>query len=161
MTSAAVMVAPKEGFTSDTTSTEVLKHCPYHRQILFYYAARDEFLNTEGLVDMQEFMVRDNIIDRKKNLAIEEIMFREDMAMFWRGGYRLANCALDYYSLYSKILGSDNLATEWKRVHEINPIQFGMEAWTTWTRIIELWNRAEYTKAGKIFTNGMFPTVYE
>jgi len=103
-------------------------------------------------------MVRENVIDRKKNVAIEELMFREDMKMFWTGGYRLVHALIDYYDLYSTLYGSDNLSTEFKRLHHINPMQFGMAGWTTYMEVNQLWSRGEYTKAGQEISNGLFPT---
>ena len=39
----------EKAFSQDTT--EVLPHCPYHPQIDFYHAARDAFLESQGLGD--------------------------------------------------------------------------------------------------------------
>ena len=126
MSTAAVMLTPH---TEEAGSDEVLKHCPYLHYIKFFYAARDSFLESQGLVDLQEFVVRDNIIDRKKNLAVEELIYREDMKMFWSGAYRIVHCLIDYFELYTTIWGTENFSTEFHRMQEIAPMEFGMNAW--------------------------------
>ena len=118
-------------------------------------------MENQGLLDLQEFIAREEIIVRSRNLAVEEIRFREDMGMFFAGGYRLYHVAKDYYDLYLKLASTKNFATLFKRVSSMNPMTFGMKAWTTWTRVIELWNRAEYTKAGQVFADGMFTDKYD
>jgi len=46
MTTAAVMIAPKEDIATEAASAEVLKHCPYHNQIIAFRAARDTFIES-------------------------------------------------------------------------------------------------------------------
>ena len=118
---------------------EVLPHCPYHPQIDFYHAARDAFLESQGLTDFQEYEVRKEIIDRKKAVAIEEMIYREDMSMFWSGGSRMAHCLMEYMRLYSQLLASDNWSTEYHLLKETNPMTFAMQAWTTWGQVSNLW----------------------
>jgi hypothetical protein len=112
MSTASVMVTPKKDVAL-VASDEVLPHCPYHPQIDFYNAALSNFLDSQGLVDFQEFSTRKEIIDRKKAVAIEEMIYREDMKMFWSGSGRLVNCLIDYYRLYTKIIRSNNFSIEY------------------------------------------------
>ena len=156
MSTAAVMITPEEA-----ASEEVLKHCPFHSYIDFYYAARDQFFESQGLVDLQEFAVRDNILAYKNYVAIEELIFREDMNMFWSGGYQLVHCLIDYYDLYTKILGTENFTTEWERLQKIEPMEFGMHAFSTWTSVTGLWMEGKHAEAGKAFASGMFPIKQE
>ena len=157
MQTAAVFIAPKEEEAFVDTTTEVLAHCPYHAQIDFYHAARDTFLESQGLVDIQEFLVRDEIVNRKKAVAIEEIIYRENTTMLWNGGYSIVHCAMEYYDLYSKLYHSENLTTEYNRLQETNIMQFGMEAYMTFNKVNELWAKQAYVEAGKAFANGLFP----
>lgn len=73
--------------------------------------------------------MRDTIIGHKKAVAIEELIYREDMKMMWNGAYRIVHCLIDYFDLYTKLIDSDNFSTEWDRLHQINPMEFGMHAW--------------------------------
>ena len=47
--------------TSDEVP-DVLAHCPYHNQIIVARAARDTYFENQGLLDFQEFTVRNEII---------------------------------------------------------------------------------------------------
>lgn len=158
MTTAATLIASKdEAISFEDGPVEVLKHCPYHHQIDFYRAARDTFFENEGLVDMQEFMIRDDIIGRSKAVAIEELIYREDMKMLMAGGYKLFNALVQYYDLYTTIYGSVNLTTEYERLTSINPMQFAMGAYMAFTQANTLWTQEKYAEAGKAFANGVFP----
>ena len=84
-------------------------------------------------------MTRKEIIDRKKNVAIEELIYREDMAMFWTGGSRVVTCLLDYVKLFSQILATKNWHKLFEQLKEINPPQFGMEMMSTWGQVSTLW----------------------
>ena len=144
-------------FQEQEVDEEVLKHCPYHHQIDFYRAARDEFYASQGLVDFQEFEVRKEIIDRKKAVAIEEMIYRETTGMLWTGMNRMGECLWEYARLYSKLLASDNWTTEYHRLKGTNPMAFAMQAYTTWNQVSELWAKAQYTAAGRAFADGLFP----
>ena len=61
----------------DPTSTDVLPRCPYHDQIIMARAARDEFLDQQGLTDFQEFVTRKTILDYQKATGIEEVIYKE------------------------------------------------------------------------------------
>jgi len=135
----------------------VLPHCPYHAQIDFFRAARDTFLESQGLLDLQEFEVRREILDRQKAVAIEELVYREDMTMMWSGLGRIVNVAIDYFRLLSLVRGSDNWTTEYDRLTSINILQFAMEAYTTFGKVTKLWAEAQYAAAGKALADGMFP----
>ena len=67
------------GVALTTNSEEVLAHCPYHNQIIVARAARDAFITQQGLEDFSDFVIRKEIQDRRKSVAIFEIMYREDM----------------------------------------------------------------------------------
>ena len=60
---------------------DVLPMCPYHAQIDFYRAARDSFLESQGLVDLQQKVMRLQLVFYQKSVAIEEIVYREVMTM--------------------------------------------------------------------------------
>jgi len=106
-------------------------------------------------------VTRKEIIDRKKNVAIEELIYREDMAMFWTGGSRVAHCLLDYLRLFSQILATNNWHALLEHLKEINVPQFGMEMMSTWGSVSTLWKQAQYAAAGKAMADGLFPTKYE
>ena len=147
--------------TVDTAAVEVLPHCPYHAQIDAWRAFRDEFLETQGLVDMQEFEVRKNILSREKAVAIEELIYREDTKMLIDGAKRMVNVLADYFQLYSTIYHSDNWSIEFDRLKHTNWMQFGMEIYTTYGTAMRLWKDAQYAAAGKAVADGLFPTVQE
>ena len=167
MSTAAVMIRPKEEtedisvFYNEDGPIEVLPHCPYHPQIDFYRAARDAFLESQGLVDLQEFVVRDDIIGRKKAVAIEELIYREDMKQFWSGGYALFNCLKEYYDLYTTVYYSENLTSEYARLTELKPMQFGTAAWMAYMQAKTLWDNERYADAGKAFADALFPIKLE
>ena len=148
-----VIVNDKE----EISSSEVLPHCPYHAQIDFFNAARDTFYENEGLLDLQEFEVRKEILDRQKAVAIEELIYREDWSMIMSGLNRMRHVVFDGYNLVSQVYGSDNWSTEFRRIKNINPIQFAMEAYATFGKVNQLWAQAQYVAAGEALINGLFP----
>jgi len=83
------------------------------------------------------------------------------MSMLWSGGYKLVHLLMDYYDLYSKIMGTENFTTEWERLQQINPVEFGMHAFTTWTSVTGMWTEGKHSEAGKAFAHGMFPIKQE
>jgi len=156
MTTATVMVS---GDVAE--STEVLPHCPYHAQIDAFRAFRDEFLEVQGLLDLQEFEVRREIVDREKAVAIEELVYREDTKMIISGAKRMVNVAAEYYELYTNVYHSNNWATEFDRLKSLNFMQFGMDIYTTFGKASALWAEAQYAAAGKAVADGLFPTPQE
>ena len=153
MTTATAMVAG-----NDAAATEVLAHCPFHAQINAFRAFRDEFLEVQGLLDLQEFEVRREIIDRAKSVAIKELKYRDDTKMLISGAKRMVNVVAEYYELYTNVYHSDNWATEFDRLKHINFMQFGMDIYTTFGKVSALWADAQYAAAGKAVADGLFPT---
>ena len=145
--------------TTEVAETEVLPHCPYHAQIDAWNAFRDEFIESQGLLDLQEFEVRREIVSREKAVAIEELIYREDTKMIISGVKRAINVLSDYYELYTTVYHSDNWSIEFERLKTINPVQFIGEAYATYGKVSQLWADAQYAAAGKALADGLFPTV--
>ena len=138
-------------------SAEVLAHCPYHNQIIFARAARDAFIDQQGLDDFAEFVVRKDIQDKRKSVGVFEVMYREDMRQFFTGCGRLVFVAKETLELFNTLRKSNNWVTEYKRMQAIEPASFGIHAYTTYGQVMQMYNEGEYEEAGKALATGMFP----
>ena len=76
-------------------------------------AARDHFYMKEGLDDLEKFVVRKNIIDKQKAVATSELIYREDMKMWWSGFGRIRNVWWDTIALFTLLVESDNFTMEY------------------------------------------------
>ena len=139
-------------------AVDVLPRCPYHDQIIMVRTARDTFVESQALLDFQEYFVRKEIADRQKAVGIEEVIYKEDMRSFFGGlvrtfeGYK--DLILDTKTL---IFSSNNWRIMWKRAKNINPAMFGMQAFATYNRVLALYKDGEYEAAGEAFSSGLFP----
>lgn len=79
------------------------------------------------------------IEDLRKAVAIEEIIYREDMRQFLTGIGRVVNVALEYYQLLNLLIRSDNWVTEYRRLKHIEPMSFGMHAYTTYGQVMQMY----------------------
>ena len=113
-----------------------------------YHAARDTFIESQGLMDFQEFMIRKEIADDQKVVGIFEVAYREDRHQLFTGIGRLYNVAIDYWQLFKLVKKSDNWSIEWSRFRETNPMQFASSAWATYFEVSSLYAHEEYEAAG-------------
>ena len=141
-----------------STGEEVLPHCPYHNQIIFARAAVSTFVAQQGLDDFKEYFIRKEIQDHRKSVAIEEIIYREDMRMFFTGIGRILNVARESFQLVNVLRKSDNWLIEWRRVKQVEPMSFGMHAYTTYGQVMQMYNDGQFEEAGEALSLGLFPT---
>ena len=87
------MVFESIGFKHDEVNNngDILRICPDDNFMTAAIAARDHFYMKEGLMDLEKFVVRKNIVDKQKAVATNEFLYREDMRMFWSGVSRMNN----------------------------------------------------------------------
>lgn len=101
--------------------------------------------------------MRKEILDSQKAVAIEELVYREDWGMVMSGLNRMYHLVFDGYNLATQVYNSDNWSTEYNRLKNINIIQFGMAAYSTYGKVSQLWAEAQYAAAGEALINGLFP----
>ena len=145
--------------TASEVSSDVLPICPYHNQIIFAKSARDTLVESQGLIDLQDFFVRKQILDYKKAVGIEEVIYKEDMTSFFAGITRIARVVPDYIHLIKLLFQSEafpmlgSLTKE--LITSVNPGVFGMKAFTTYQRVQRLYSEGDYEKAGRVLVNGI------
>ena len=96
--------------------SEVLPICPIRNQIQFALAARDTFLEQEGLQDFQDFVLRKDIEDMETTIGWIEVQHRDDIRMMFTGVGRLASNIQEVIELFSKLKTSNNWALERARL---------------------------------------------
>lgn len=57
----------------------------------------------QGLTDIQEFVIRKDLLEKQKYVGIEELMYREDIAQIWDGIDILFNTSIDFFYLLKTV----------------------------------------------------------
>ena len=79
-------------------------------------AARDTFLEQEGLQDFQDFVLRKDIEDMETTIGWIEVQHRDDMRMLFTGVGRLASNVQEVIELFQKLKTSENWDLERTRL---------------------------------------------
>ena len=79
-------------------------------------AARDTFLEQEGLQDFQDFVLRKDIEDMETTIGWIEVQHRDDMRMLFTGVGRLASNIQEVIELFQKLKTSENWDLERTRL---------------------------------------------
>ena len=79
-------------------------------------AARDTFLEQEGLQDFQDFVIRKDIEDMETTIGWIEMQHRDDMRMFFTGLGRLTSNVQEVIELFQKLKTSENWTLERARI---------------------------------------------
>lgn len=99
--------------TDSRDGDEVLRHCPYHDQIIAGKSAWNTFVGQLGLLDFEEFTVRNDIAEHQKAVGIIEVRTKENMKMFFSGLGRAFTAVTDQIKLFKLISSSHNWGIVW------------------------------------------------
>jgi len=79
------------------------------------------------------------------------------MRQFFTGIGRVAGVAMESYQLIKLLTQSDNWSIEWRRIRHIEPMQFGMHAYTTYGQVMQMYSAGQFAEAGEALALGLFP----
>ena len=82
------------------------------------------------------------------------------MRSFFTGVGRLYHVATGYLDIIKTVKNSENWGTEWHRIRhpfeDLQPIDFAMKAYGTYTKVNKLYAEAQYEAAGLALVNDLF-----
>ena len=147
-----MLAAPRNADFTFRSIPEVLPHCEYEPFYEFFIGARDEFIDRQGLTDLQEFCKRSDYTHKQEALAFRQVYEKENLREFFAGLTRMAINAKYVFDDVVALLGSSQLSGLALSLGYLTPqdaTALAMRGLAGYATVKGLWADGMYRAAGK------------